>query len=282
MSRVTVVVFAALIAGAAEARAQDPPPDTLTGRAGAAAADTTLGQEGIYDRPFIVETAAAALGGYVEGNTNWFVEDGVGEGFSMELRRFNLFFFSSVSPRLRFLSELEFEHGTEEIALETALVDFRVRPSFVLRAGILLPPLGYFNQNHDSPRWDFVERPLVATAVIPTTLSEMGIGAYGKIPSGGVMLSWDAYLTNGLGDGVVGNDEGRTSLAAGKGEGAAAEDNNGTPAISGRVAVRRPGLGEFGVSYYGGVYNSFRAEGERVDEPRRVDVVALDLGATAG
>ena len=89
----------------------------------------------------------------------------------MELRRFNIFLYSSVGRRIRFLSELEFEHGTEEIALETALVDFVVTPSLVARAGILLPPIGAFNANHDSPRYDFVERPLVSTEIIPATLS---------------------------------------------------------------------------------------------------------------
>lgn len=274
-----LLAAAILAAGAGELRAQ---ADTVPQARDTAAADTLLGQEGLYARPFIVETAAASLGGYVEGNTNWFVEDGVDEGFSMELRRFNLFFFSSISSRLRFLAELEFEHGTEEIALETALVDFHVRPSLVVRAGILLPPLGFYNQNHDSPRWDFVERPLVSTAVIPTTLSEMGVGVLGKLPAGGVVLSYDAYLTNGLDDGVIANEEGRTSLAAGRGEGLAGEDANGVPALSARVAARRPGLGEVGVSWYGGVYNTFRREGVDVDARRRLDVVALDAGASLG
>ena len=124
----------------------------------AQATDSTLAQDGIYARPFIGAVSMASIGGYVEGNTNYFVEDGVAEGFSMELRRFNIFLFSQISQRVRFLSELEFEHGTEEIALETALVDLQVRPELVIRAGIILPPLGYFNQNHDSPRWEFVER----------------------------------------------------------------------------------------------------------------------------
>ncbi len=144
------------------------------------AADTILAQEGIYNRPFITSVGRTAIGGYVEGNTNWFKEDGVGEGFSMELRRFNIFLFSTISPRIRLISELEFEHGTEEIELETALIDFRVAPSLVLRGGILLPPIGFFNQNHDSPKWNFVERPLVSTEIIPSTLSEVGFGVFGK------------------------------------------------------------------------------------------------------
>ena len=141
-----------------------------------AQADSTLAQDGIYNRPFIGSISSTSIGGYVEGNTNYFVEDGVSEGFSMELRRFNIFLFAQVSQRIRFLSELEFEHGTEEIALETALVDFQLGRGLVLRGGIILVPLGYLNQNHDSPRWDFVERPLVTTDIIPSTLSEVGFG----------------------------------------------------------------------------------------------------------
>lgn len=244
--------------------------------------DSTLAQEGIYDRPFIGSVSSTSVGGYIEGNTNYFVEDGVTEGFSMELRRFNLFLFSQVSSRVRFLSELEFEHGTEEIALETALIDFRVGPSLVLRGGIILAPLGFLNQNHDSPRWDFVERPLVTTGIIPSTLSEVGFGAYGRVASGALIFSYDAYLTNGLGDGVIENELGRTDIASGKDEEQFGEDNNGSPALSGRIAVRHTGLGEVGISYHGGYYNSFRVEGVEVDDRRWLGIAALDFGGSVG
>jgi len=266
---VTLATLAAMLTAGPPAAAQTEP-------------DTTLAQEGIYDRPFIAQVASTSIGGYVEGNTNWFSEDGISEGFSMELRRFNIFLFSPVSSRVRFLAELEFEHGTEEIALETALVDVRVLPGLVVRAGILLPPIGYLNQNHDSPRWDFVERPLVSTDIIPSTLSEVGGGVYGKGTAGGLLLSWDLYLTNGPGDGVVGNETGRTDIPSGKSEEQFGEDNNGSPAVSGRMAVRRPGLGEVGLSYYGGYYNSFRLEGEEVDARRWLGIAALDLAAELG
>ena len=243
--------------------------------------DSTMAQEGIYDRPFI-GGAATAIGGYVEGNTNYFVEDGVTEGLSMELRRFNVFLFSQVSPRVRFLSELEFEHGTEEIALETALIDFEVSPSFTLRAGIILPPIGFLNQNHDSPRWDFVERPLVSTDIIPSTLSEVGFGVYGRIPGRSMIFTYDAYLTNGLGNAIVGNELGRTDIPSGKSEEMFSEDNNGSPAISSRVALRVPALGEVGASYYGGYYNSSQVEGVDVDERRWLGIGALDIGGTLG
>lgn len=245
-------------------------------------ADSTMAQDGLYDRPFIGSVSNTSLGGYVEGNTNYFVEDGISEGFSMELRRFNVFLFSQVSQRIRFLAELEFEHGTEEIALETALVDFEVSPALVLRAGIILPPLGYFNQNHDSPRWDFVERPLVSTGIIPSTLSEVGGGVYGRLVLGGLLFSYDAYLTNGLQDGVVGNETGRTDIPSGKSDEQFGGDNNGSPALSARVAVRVPGVGELGLSHYRGSYNSYGLEGIQVDDVRGLAISALDFGGAAG
>ncbi len=247
-----------------------------------AQADTTLAQGGIYNRPFIGSLSSTSIGGYVEGNTNYFVEDGVSEGFSMELRRFNVFLFSQVSPRIRFLSELEFEHGTEEIALETALVDFQLGRGLALRGGIILAPLGYLNQNHDSPRWDFVERPLVTTDIIPSTLSEVGFGAYGRFASGELVFSYDVYLTNGLGAAVVTNETGRTDIPSGKDEELFGEDNNGSPALSGRLALRHTGLGEVGVSYHGGYYNDFQVEGEQVDEKRWLGIAALDFGGDVG
>jgi hypothetical protein len=239
-------------------------------------------QEGIWDRPFIAEIGRTAVGGYVEGNSAYVVADGIAEGLSLELRRFNIFLFSTIGSRIRFLSELEFEHGTEEIAIETALVDVQVTPSLVLRAGILLPPLGAFNVNHDSPRWNFVDRPLVSTAIIPATLSEVGFGVHGRLAPRGLALTYDLYAVNGLGDGVLLNDEGRTSLAAGKGEERFGEDNNGSLAFTGRVGAQRRGLGEVGLSFYTGIYNRFVDEGERVDDPRRLTVLALDANASVG
>ncbi len=251
--------------------------------------DTTLitNKDAIYNRPFVLQAnmgrSSTALGGYVEGNTNYFATDGVSDGFTMELRRFNLFVYSSVANKIKFLSELEFEHGTEEISLETALLDFEFHPAFNFRAGILLPPIGYFNQNHDSPKWEFVDRPLVSTTIIPSTLSEVGFGVHGKIPFGDdKVVTYETYLVNGLRDQIIANPENRTSLQAGKNAEMFGEDNNGTPMFTGRLAVKRRSLGEVGVSYYGGVYNTFRADGLMLDARRSLSLVALDYNLSLG
>jgi hypothetical protein len=239
-------------------------------------------QEGIFNRPVVASLDRTAIGGYVEANSNYAREDGIGEGFTMELRRFNIFLFSSLGSRIRFISELEFEHGTEEIALETALIDFTFTPSFVVRAGVILPPIGALNVNHDSPRWNFVDRPLVSTEIIPSTLSEVGFGIHGRLAPRGFGVTYDLYATNGLGDGVILNPSGRTRLGDGKREEQFAEDNNGSPAFSGRLATQHAVLGEVGVSFYTALFNSFRAEGEEVADARRVTLVALDGATQAG
>ena len=244
-------------------------------------------QDAIYTRPFIlkVNNLSTSIGGYFEGNSNYFSEDGVTEGLSFELRRFNIFLYSSLGPGIKFLSELEFEHGTEEIALETALLDFQFSPQFALRGGIILVPLGMFNQNHDSPRWDIIDRPLVSTQIIPSTLSEVGFGVYGRftliryLSVTYLSVTYSGYLTNGLGDGVILNAEGRTFVPSGKRKEAFEEDNNGLPAYSGRIALQHS-LGELGLSFYHGVYNSFRIEGIEVDEKRSLSIAAIDFSAT--
>lgn len=246
----------------------------------AAQDDSASVQGSIYRRPFIAEAGRTAVGGYVEANAHYAREQGIGPGLSMELRRFNLFLFSALGPRLRFISELEFEHGTQEIALETALIDYRLSSAFVLRGGILLPPIGAFNQNHDGPRWEFVDRPLVSTEIIPSTLSEVGFGVNGRLAPDGLTLTYDAYLTNGLGEGVVLNPTGRTHLASGRRPGQFAGDDNGVPALSGRLALRKPEVGEAGVSFYGTTYNSFRVDGMAVDDRRDLAITALDLAVS--
>ncbi len=248
------------------------PPDT-----GSTSASTT-----IYDRPFVLDyekgQLSTAVGGYLEGNTNYFVEKGVTEGFSMEMRRFNIFMHSQLGKKIRFISELEFEHGTEEIALETALLDFEWHPALNFRAGVILPALGRVNTDHDSPKWEFVERPLSSTALIPTTLSEIGMGLHGSFYLDAYhTLSYDIYVINGIQEDIILNEKGRTYIPAGKNPSMLGEDNNGSPMINGRLGYRYRGIGKIGIAYYGGVYNTFKKEGKKVAPRRFLHLSALDF-----
>ena len=188
--------------------------------------------------------------------------------------------FSSLGSRIKFISELEFEHGTKEIALETALVDFKIHQSINFRAGILLPQIGSFNGNHDSPKWEIIDRPLVSTTIIPSTLSEVGFGFFGTIKSKKSLFTYDLYIVNGLQDGVILNDEGRTSIPNGKSDEMFAEDNNGTPMFNSRVAFKNRSIGEVGISYYGGVYNTFSIEGDVIDDKRNLSIFAFDFSSS--
>ncbi|MCI0406927.1 MAG: hypothetical protein L0209_12840, partial [candidate division Zixibacteria bacterium] len=76
---------------------------------------------GIYDKPYLIRPSARlAVGGYAEMLVRSDYEAGIHEGYSFEARRFNIFLFSSISDLIKLTSELEFEHGTEEIKLEMA------------------------------------------------------------------------------------------------------------------------------------------------------------------
>jgi len=127
------------------------------------------------DRSFV-------LGGYAQANTQYFVTDGEGEGLSMQFRQLNLFTQSSLmNNRLNFLLNVEFDPTDQQISLREAALDFRFIEGFNLRGGIVLPPIGYFNQNGDSPNSDFIDFPLSSTTIIPSLLSEAGFGFHGNV-----------------------------------------------------------------------------------------------------
>lgn len=243
----------------------------------------SMNMDAVYDRPFLTfDKFPVNLGGYLEANSIYSIEDGLSDGLSFQARRLTLFVSASISKRIKFLTELEFENGTEEIAIEFASMDIALHPMLNLRGGIVLNPIGSFNQNHDGPKWEFVERPDVSTNLLPATFSNAGFGIYGKAYKGGWTLGYEAYLTNGFDTSIINNEEERTSLAAVKENSARFEDNfSGSPLLNGKLAIKHRKIGELGISYMGGTYNRKEIDGLQVDtESKRVDVLALDLNTT--
>ncbi len=235
--------------------------------------------DAIYDRPLSrSEDFPVAIGGYAEANSEYIGTDGVTEGLSFQMRRVTIFLASSIRDRMHFLLELEFEDGAREIAVETALMDLELTPLLVLRGGVLLIPIGAFNQNHDGPKWEFIDRPVSATRMLPATWSNVGFGAHGKMFDGDRTYGYEIYITNGFDDAIISNPENRTFLPASKADpNRFEESHNGVPLLSAKVAFKQRYLGEIGVSYMGGVYNTFEEDGLSVDEKRRLDVFALDV-----
>lgn len=235
--------------------------------------------DALYNRPFLqLGKLPVALGGYAEANYQYLQEDGVTEGHQFQMRRMSLFVSSSISNRVKFLSEIEFEDGAKEISVEFASVDFEFNPLLNLRGGIVLNPIGAFNQNHDGPKWEFVDRPIAATQMLPATFSNAGFGLFGKKYNKNWAFAYEVYLTNGFNDLIINNAENKTFLPATKEDPNRFEESfNGSPLFTGKIAVRNNKIGELGVSYMGGVYNKYEDDGLTLDVKRRVDVFAVDF-----
>jgi hypothetical protein len=242
----------------------------------------TMNMDAVYNRPFLsYGKLPVSLGGYVEANWQHLGTDGISEGHQFQMRRVTLFVASTISKRIKFLSEIEFEDGTKEINIEFAAVDFEFHPLFNVRGGIIMNPIGAFNQNHDGPKWEFIDRPIAATQMLPATLSNVGFGVYGKKYSGDWVMAYEAYLTNGFNDKIINNSEGKTFLPAAKEDPDRFEESfNGVPLVTAKIAGRHNSIGEIGLSYMGGVYNKFQDDGLVLDSRRRVDVVAIDANTT--
>ncbi len=241
-----------------------------------------LNLDAVYNRPFLqYGKIPVAIGGYAEANTQYAVTDGVTEGFSFQMRRMTLFLSSSIHRKIKFLTEIEFEDGTKEINIEFAALDFQFHHLLNFRGGIIMNPIGAFNQNHDGPRWEFVDRPISATQLLPSTFSNVGFGFYGKIYKPNIVWAYELYLTNGLNDNIIGNTENKTFLPATKLNPDRFEESfNGEPLTSAKTSFRYRKIGELGLSYMGGVYNKFQEDGLVLDKKRRADVFAIDFNTT--
>ena len=247
--------------------------------------DTTglkLNMDAVYNRPFLsVAKFPVAVGGYVEANWQHLGTDGVTECHQFQMRRMTIFIASTIYKRIKFLSEIEFEDGTKEINIEFASVDFEFHPLFNLRGGIVMNPIGSFNQNHDGPKWEFVDRPVSATQMLPATWSNVGFGLYGKLYRKNWVYAYEAYLTNGFDDQIIINSENKTFLPASKANPNRFEESfNGVPLITAKTAIKNRKIGEIGLSYMGGVYNKFQEDGLTFDKKRELHVFALDFNTT--
>ena len=248
-------------------------------------ADSTgveLNMDATYNRPFLtVDKMPVAVGGYIEANSLYTSTDGVSEGLSFQARRLTLFLSSTIMKRIKFLTEIEFEDGTKEIGIEFAAMDITINTALNFRGGIIMNPIGGFNQNHDGPKWEFVERSDVAVRMLPATWSNPGFGLYGKSYSKDWVFGYEVYLTNGFDEQIIDNEENKTFLPATKSnEDRFEESSNGKPLYNGKIAIKKMNIGEIGFSYMGGVYNKFENDGIVIDKQRWLHVFAIDINTT--
>jgi hypothetical protein len=131
-----------------------------------------------------------------------------------DLVRFVLGYQRRFDDKTKVLAELEVEHAVSsasdagEVAVEQAYVEHQVSPTWGLRAGLFLLPMGLLNENHEPTAFYGVERNFVETRIIPTTWREGGVQLMGQFDNGltlqgGVttgfdLNKWDAKSTEGL------------------------------------------------------------------------------------
>ncbi|MGR3318215.1 MAG: hypothetical protein ACUZ8O_07005 [Candidatus Anammoxibacter sp.] len=181
--------------------------------------------------------------------------------------RFIPFIYADVSERIKMAAELEFEFGgvgggrAGEVIIEFATIDFLITDWINWRGGVILSPLGKLNLVHDTPMQDFVDRPMVNQTIIPTTLSEVGMGFFGEFyPTELSKLSYEAYIVNGFeGLDVARDGTGRRNFSRAAGlagsNGGYRENQNNSLDFVGRLAYS-PFLGlELGASVHTGKYD---------------------------
>ncbi len=247
--------------------------------------DTTkqqLNMDAVYNRPFLsYGKLPVSVGGYTEANWQHIGTDGISEGHQFQMRRMTLFVASTISKKIKFLSEIEFEEGGKEIAIELASLDVEFHPLLNLRGGIIMNPIGAFNQNHDGPKWEFTDRPISATQMLPATWSNAGFGLFGKTYKKDWMFGYELYLSGGFNNAIIDNKESKTFLPASKENAERFEESaSGTPLTTAKIAIRNKHFGEIGLSYMGGIYNTFQDDGIILDEKRRLNIFAIDYNTT--
>ena len=140
----------------------------------------------------------AAVGGYGEAVVN--APFGPGAPAVADLRRTILYFGFNFTDRIRFFSEIEFEHALTtsgkqgEVAVEQALLDFMLLRWFNLRAGMSILPLSLVNLYHEPSTFNGVERPDADLFIIPSTWKQLVAGIFGAVGP----LRYQLYVTPGL------------------------------------------------------------------------------------
>jgi hypothetical protein len=231
----------------------------------------------LYDKPYLSGAGGGiSVGGYIDMELE-VPENGTS---SFDQHRFIPFITGHVSDRVTVSAEIEFEHGGNvdkdgEVKLEYAVMDYRFSDGAQFRGGVILSPVGRFNVLHDSPLNDLTARPVVTRQLIPSTLSEAGMGLFGGFAAGEEgQLDYEIYAVNGFNEGIISGDPGEEKLRIRGGRGSQKQDNNDDKAIVGRVGYS-PRLGaELGLSAHSGAYDD---AGDH-----RLTIAALDAKFTFG
>jgi hypothetical protein len=161
-----------------------------------------------------------------------------------------------------FNSEIEYEFGSREIDIEQAYLEWKVRPEFAFRGGVIVPSIGRFNTYHDSYLNLTTIRPLINQFIVPTAYRDAGIGVRGrfKLPHK-VKLTYEADVVNGMRG--TNNDGEATPFSRLLGQSSASEPGlfafqaqNRRKAVIARIGLSLIDGLELGASVYNGRFSS--------------------------
>jgi hypothetical protein len=204
--------------------------------------------------------SGVSIGGYGEilyQNFSGETEDGAPAGTTdvFDALRAIVYVGYKFNDKVLFNSEIEVEHA-DEIFLEFAYLEYRLRQDIGIRGGLLLAPMGWVNELHEPPTFLGTQRSVTETRIIPTTWRENGLGLFGDHED----FAWRAVVINSLdadgfsGSGVRGGRQ--------KGSQALAEDFS----VIGRVDYTgQPGLIVGGALHVGRTGHGREVGGDPVD-----------------
>jgi hypothetical protein len=135
------------------------------------------------------------IGGYAQIDYNQELNSKKFNKGNLDVHRLVLLFGYNYSERLKFITEIEFEH-VKEVYVEQAFAQYKINNYVNLRAGLMLIPMGLINEYHEPPFYHGVERPYIDSYITPTTWRELGIGFQGNIIE--ASLKYQMYMVNGF------------------------------------------------------------------------------------
>jgi hypothetical protein len=167
-----------------------------------------------------------SIGGYGELHYNNIdADDSSRDDDQIDLHRFVLFFGHEFTDRLRFFSEVEYEHaltkdnngcdftvppgglapgdtvscsgdeGPGEVEIEQAYIEYDITDQLSTKGGVYILPVGILNETHEPTTFYGVERNDVENIIIPSTWWAGGAALSGHHANG---ISWDIGIHEGL------------------------------------------------------------------------------------
>lgn len=208
------------------------------------------------------------------------IEPGIRNYGKLDVHRIVTLFGYQFSRSTQFVAEIEVEH-VEEIFIEQAWVKHKIDQRFNVKAGLLLVPMGFINEQHEPTFFYSVERPLTDQIVIPTTWREIGAGFTGLFSEHSIR--YQLYAINSfLGYNGASKFSAAKGLRSGRQKGAESLIS-GAPSISAQVEYF--GIDQFKVAlsgFYGETNTTLGRNTEvEVFPSSRIDSTTVDLSMVA-